>query len=390
MKKFAAILLAMLMLLSFAALAACTDRETPGPQGGTSTDTDTDTDRDTGPDTGPDVGPDDGGITEEVLRASKPNEYVREKLDAGWEMRIDWSLHQDNFFTHTQLAEGALEQFAEYGFVGQIYCADNNSITNQIIQLENMLTVGNCCGVCIQTSDPDALENIVGQLQDAGITVVVYGIECAYPTIVATADVYNAGYGVGVMASAWVDARYPDAGPGDIHTAGLGGSSNIPNQTLSRGMRDALEEDDRFLITYWGDDEGSTMEQSYNGAQAAMLTDDAIRVFAVYQMSGALGVNNFLEAQGYDLTEFGVFGTSEDDTTAGLLQAAVEGTSAFRGTVCAGGGVPDTIVNVMIEALLGDGVPLGTMVVDPMYAWTSSDYTCDFTIGDVSGIEMKR
>ena len=371
MKKALAIILALLMVLSLASLAACAEKkeetkepeakeETKEPEAETSGD---------------------GEITEEVLKASKPNEYVQEKLDAGWEMRIDWSLHQDNFFTHTQLADGALAMFAEYGFVGQVYCADSDAIANQIIQLENILTAGNCCGVCIQTGDPESLETVVGQLQDAGITVVVYGIKTEYDTIIATADVYNAGYGVGVMASDWVSAKYPDAGPGDIHVAGFGGMTNAANRMLSEGMRDSLAADERFEVTYWGDDEGSTMEQAYDGAAAALLVDPDIRVFACYQMSAGLGVNNYLESQGLDLTQYGIFGTSEDDTTASLLEAAAEGKSAFRGTICAGGGVPDTTVAVMIEALLGDGVPLGTMVIDPMYAWTSSDYTCDFTIG---------
>ena len=127
---------------------------------------------------------------------------------------------------------------------------------------------------------------------------------------------------------------------------------------------------------------GEFLEQhGYDGATAALMVDPDIRVFVVYQMSAGLGVNNYLEAQGYDFGEFGIFGTSEDDTTAEMLEKAANNQSSFRGTIAAGGGVPDTTVEVMLEALIGDGVPLGTLKIDPMKAWTSTDYTCDFTIG---------
>ena len=150
---------------------------------------------------------------------------------------------------------------------------------------------------------------------------------------------------------------------------------------LSQGMKDAAAEDSRFTVGYIGDAEGDTLEHGYNGAEAALMVDPDIRVFLCYQMSAGLGVNNYLESAGYDFGEFGIFGTSEDDTTEDMLNKAANNESAFRGTVAAGGGVPDTTVEVMLEALIGEGVPLGTLKVDPMSAWTSSDYTCDFSIG---------
>ena len=374
MKKVLAIILALLMVLSFASLAACGEKQKETKTPGTNNEQTTTT-------------PADGEITEEVLKASKPNEYVQEKLDAGWEVRIDWSLSDENYFTHTQLADAAIAMFAEHGFVGTVYAAEDNSIPNQITQLENLLTVGKSSGVCIQTSDPAAIKDVVLSMQDAGITVVIYGIETDYDTIVAMADVYNAGYGAAVMATDWVSVRYPDAKDGEIHVAVLGGQMNAAVVALSQGMKDGIAADSRFTLGYVGDAEGDTLEHGYDGATAALMVDPDIRVFVVYQMSAGLGVNNYLEAQKFDLTEFGIFGTSEDDTTAEMLEKSTKGESAFRGTISAGGGVADTMVNTMLEALLDGTVPLGTMRIDPMKAWTASDYTCDFTIGDWSGKE---
>jgi ABC-type sugar transport system substrate-binding protein len=367
MKKVLAIILALLMILSLASLVACGEKKTETKE--------TETNEETSPDTN------EGEVTEEMLESSKPNEYVQEKLDAGWEVRIDWSLSDENYFTHTQLADAAIAMFAEYGFVGSVYAAEDNSIPNQITQLENLLTMGKSAGVCIQTSDPAAIKDVVLSLQDAGITVVVYGIECEYDTLVAMADVYNCGYGAGVMAADWISVRYPDAKDGEVHVAVLGGQMNAAVVSLTQGMKDSVAADSRFTLSYVGDAEGDTLEHGYDGAQAALMVDPDIRVFLCYQMSAGLGVNNYLEAAGVDFGEFGIFGTSEDDTTEEMLNKAANNESAFRGTISAGGGVPDTTVDVMIEALLGDGVPLGTMKVDPMKAWTSTDYTCDYSIG---------
>ncbi len=363
MKKVLAIVLAFLMVLSFASLAACGEKkEETKPADGQQTTTT----------------PADGEITEEVLKASKPNEYVQEKLDAGWEMDIDWSLHNDNYFVHTQLAEAGMAKLAEYGFGGTIFAAPDNNIAEQISQMETICTKGESCGVIVQTSDPGALETVVGQLQESGITVVIYGIECDYDTIVAMADVYQAGYGAAVMAHEWAKVRYPDE---VVKCAVLGAQINVPTVTLSQGMLDGVEEYENLELTYYGDNEGDCLENGYNGAEAALMLDGDVKIFVCYQMSAGLGVNNYLEAQAKDFGEYGIFGTSEDDTTAEMLEKAASNQSAFRGTISAGAGVPDTAVNTMVEALLGDGVPLGTLRVDPMKAWTSSDYTCDFTIG---------
>ena len=64
-----------------------------------------------------------------------------------------------------------------------------------------------------------------------------------------------------------------------------------------------------------------------------------------------------------------------------MLDKASRNESAFRGTISTGGGVPDTAVGIMVETLTEGTVPLGTLRVDTMKAWTSSDYICDFSAG---------
>ena len=148
---------------------------------------------------------------------------------------------------------------------------------------------------------------------------------------------------------------------------------------LKRRARDIISLANKAERELSGGD-GDTLEHGYNGAEVAVMLDPDIQVFLCCQMSAGLGVNNYLEANNADFSKIGIFGTSEDDTTAEMLEKAGRNESGFRGTMSAGAGVPDKAVNTMVEALLEGTVPLGTLRVDPMKAWTSSDYTCDYTI----------
>jgi ABC-type sugar transport system substrate-binding protein len=370
MKRFIAIALALLMLLSLASLAACGEKAETEKEETEQTETaDTENTEDT-----------DTEVTEEMLKNSKNNEYVKEKLAAGWDMKIACSAQNDVYFVSTQLMGTAMEAFEKEGFSCTYYVGADQNVADQINSLETLVMENAVCGICIQTGDPAALQDSVEAAQDAGISVVVYGIEVEYPTIVAMTDTYNTGYGAGVMASAWIDARYPDAGEGDVHVAILGAMNMPPVIALFQGLKDGAAADSRMTVSYVGDNDGDKLENGYTGAENAMMLDPETRVFLVYQMSAGLGVNNYLEAQGYDLGEFGIFGTSEDDTTQEMLEKAGNNESAFRGTIVAGSGVSDTMVEAMLGALYGE-IEIGTTLIDPMKAWTSSDYTCDWTIG---------
>jgi len=387
MKKLTAILLAVLLLISLASLAACTDA---GTDANTNTDTNPDTDANTNTDTNTDTDTHTDADTVD-LDSTKNNELVPEKLAAGWPMHIDWSLSNDAYFTHTQLGDAAEDMFVEAGFTrGVIYSGGGESdLAAQMVQLENLATSASAdkymCGICVQTMDPNAIQPMIEALQEGGVTIVLYGIMAEYPTIISMTDTYQAGYGASVMARDWAATRYPGE---TVKCCVQGSQVMAPLVMLTQGMLDGVEEFDNLALGFYGDNDGGTHEAGYDGAEAAMLTDPDIRIFIDYQMAAGLGVNNYLMAAGYDLSEFGIFGTSEDDTTAQMLESAGnnDGTSAFRGTISAGAGTADTIAKTMMKSLLEEAIPLGTIVVDPMYAWTSSDYVCDFTIGDVSDI----
>ena len=366
MKGILAIILALAILLSLTSLAACGDKkEEPKPA-------DTKQTEENAPSA-------EEEITEEVLKASRNNEYVFEKLEAGWKMDLAYMAQNDNYFVSTQLMGDAMNQMAEFGFTNTYYAAPDSNISEQISQLETLVTAGEVCGIFIQTGDPAAIQDYVEAAQDEGITVVIYGIYTDYDTIVATVDNYECGIGAAKMASAWIDYKYPDAGPGDIKTAITGALRHAGLVSMYEGFQAGAALDERMDVVFM-DDATTTVEDGYNTAQNALMADPDIRVFISYQMSAALGINNYLEAAGVDMSEYGIFTTSVDDSTEAMLAAAAEGKGSIQGTIAAGSGVADTMVQAMLGALRGE-IPLGTTILDPMIALTASTFSCDWSIG---------
>ena len=348
MKGILAIILALAILLSLASLAACGDKkEEPKPA-------DTKQTEENAPSA-------EEEITEEVLKASRNNEYVFEKLEAGWKMDLAYMAQNDNYFVSTQLMGDAMNQMAEFGFTNTYYAAPDSNISEQISQLETLVTAGEVCGIFIQTGDPAAIQDYVEAAHDEGITVVIYGIYTDYDTIVATVDNYECGIGAAKMASAWIDYKYPDAGPGDIKTAITGALRHAGLVSMYEGFQAGAALDERMDVVFM-DDATTTVEDGS------------------YQMSAALGINNYLEAAGVDMSEYGIFTTSVDDSTEAMLAAAAEGKGSIQGTIAAGSGVADTMVQTMLGALRGE-IPIGTTIHDPMVALTTSTFSCDWSIG---------
>jgi len=365
MKKFTAILLAVLMLLSLASLAACT--ESADTNAGTQTDTNTDTNTNTETNT---------GLTEEDLRASKPNEYIQEKLDAGMTVTVACMAIQEVYFLSQQLFKGIADKIEPYGLTYEYICGDGNPAT-QLNQIETVITEGRISCIVLQTIDPASMQDSVEAAQEAGITVIIYGIDCDYDTIVSTVDNYSVGVGAVKMAEAWCDQMFP--GETGIKTAITGSQAFGPLIEMWNGFHDEVAADGRFDVVF-EDNDTSEIEDGYNAAQNALMANPDIHVFITYMMSASLGINNYLEANNFDMSQIGIFTTSVDDTTFDMLAAAGENQAAIRGTVSAGEDVSATTARAVIGALIEGTVKIGDRLYDPLTAITSPDYVCDWSL----------
>jgi len=344
MKKVLAIILALAMVLSFAALAACDNGSTANNDTQTETQnndnqqqqnndqqetntspTVTDTDELFGDTTTDDT------VTEEMLDNSLPREYVPEKIAAGREVLIGWSL---NSFEGAGAPIQARfdEEFPKLGLT-YVSALDGGDTAQQITNIENFITMG-CSAILIQTSDISLLEDVVGRAEAAGSACILYGDIPQFPMSGYTSvDLEAMGYAAGLIVRAWLDIHNPDAAPGSVKVAFHGFYVVMPTKLISDSMQKAIEDDERCTVVYT-EENVSGIEAGYAFAERAMTTDREIRVLAGYNLLSNYGVNNYIMAQpDLDPTEFCVASTMWDGDLDGFIANTEAGEGCLVGTI---------------------------------------------------------
>ncbi|MGI5970686.1 MAG: sugar ABC transporter substrate-binding protein [Oscillospiraceae bacterium] len=368
MKKLTAIALGILIILSLAAFTGCKKSE-PGKPSAPEKPAATEA-----------PAADKGGSEAEApatepeidLKNTKPGEYIKEKLAAGMQVDVAFCALNDNFFVKQQLSDPLKQVLEAEGFTYTHYVAQDGNVLEQINQLENLVEMGVAC-IVIQCGDPTNLQDQVKAAQDAGTIVVIYGIEVPYDVIMTMTNVGEVGRQMAAMGSGWIDQYYPDAGEGDIHTAVFGAQNIPPVVELCNGIIEGVDADPRMLRSITNLNDLTEPEECYNATQDALMVDPDLQLFICFQMSGCLGINNYLMAQaGLDPWKYAIFGSSDDDTTQQLLDDAAAGKGCFRGTIQAGEYPAATLQKVTLKALYGE-IKTPYKEYDPMRAWVSSD-----------------
>jgi len=350
MKKIIALLLAALLCVSLFSLAACSE-DTGTNSNSTNTQTNTDTQTDTNTQTETDPEP----VSEETLRNSKACEYIEEKIAAGMQVTLGYSTLQAGSGMNEDLENGMKAWCAEHGWNYQMVDSQNNTAT-QVDQLENFAAMGNVACVAMTVVDVEAMRDILEAVEEAGTWCVTYGALPSYEIAGSTlVENYDLGYELGRMASGWVDVRYPDAGPGDIHACVTGFTLITDTTNIFNGAVDALEADPRIVVVYT--DEGcTTLDQGFTTAEAAMTTDSSIRLFltTISEQPG-IGISNYIVAQGYDTDEFCVLHNSHSVIQDQLFAETEAGNGCIRGYTAGGGGTDGGIPIVLEELFYGSG-----------------------------------
>lgn len=360
MKKLLSAILILAMLFSVCSLAACSKKaEQKDPE--TENIQTENTDAEIVPEK-PDL---------ETLKASKPNEYVREKVEAGIPVTIAFCGMANGYFTMTQMAGGIGEAMEKEGFVYQTACADSD-VSKMLDQCENFITMG-CAAIVLMAGDGNPFVDLNTQALEMGTYLVFYGIDVDFDALNTQTDTKAVGEASARMLLEWADQRYPDAGEGELHAAVLGHVGMLETKNMYDGAMGVLKADPRVTIGY-SNDGAFSLEDGFTYTEAAMTADPDIRLIWAFQMGTAIGVNSYLISQDYDLTEFCVVGNSVDDTTEQALKDASEGKGTIRGTIQAGESVTATTVQLILDALDGKVQPPYT-AMDPLYPVTSSDWT---------------
>jgi len=380
MKKALAIILALCMILSFAALAACDSGSTnTDTQNETNTNTDTDTNTQTNDNTQPDNNQPSTPEPDETidLANSLPKEYLREKAEAGMEPTIALCAPALNTDLMIMMDEGFANRFGELGFnyVSSSFNADSAQL---IQQLENYDTMK--VSMIITLIFDDGVKDMVDQVMADGIYVCVWSFIPSFPVSLAmVVDEYTFGQLAGHMASFWVDEQYPDAGDGEVKAALLTQEMNQTYIIRFDGVRDALAENSKIDVVYTDSNPDMSTPTGYDFAEAALTYDSSIRLFVGFTASQAVGMSQYITAQipSDKWIEFAAFGTDNSQVGRDMIDQSVGGESIVRGLAGQGTDNPaDYMVDYMLDLIDGK-VEEGSVVYAPIYTYDTVGFNYD-------------
>ena len=321
MKKIATVFLVLALLFAVLILPSCSENSSPSPAAG----------EDQAPGTSePDASgtSDPGTVTPEMLEASKPNEYVPEKVAAGMEVLIGFSFNSTEGVAKV-VETRLLEEFPAMGLTLTSAC-DNFDTAAQITNIENFITMG-CAAILIHTTDSSLLESVVGEAEDAGTSCILYGEIPKYDMSYTCIDLQALGYSVGLLAREWINQTLPDAGEGSVKVAVHGSYANTPGITMSDSIVQSIQDDPRCVIVY-SDMNIVGLDSGFTFAQQALTTDQDIRLFAGFSLQAAFGCSNYvMSLPDVVPEEYCSVGATYDVSAQDFLEAAKQGQGIFRG-----------------------------------------------------------
>lgn len=345
MKKGLALILILAMFCTMFLMIGCAGEEAPAA-GGTETPA-ADGNGTAPPATTPEQGvqagteaavnPDaEGEITQEMLDNSLPCQYVPEKIAAGMDVVVGWSLNNLNGVGAAVDAR-LKEELPKMG-LSYVIATDEGDTAAQINNIENFITMG-CAAIMIHTTDIALLEEVVGKAEEAGCACILYGdVPKYYMSAYTSTDLAALGYGAGLIVRSWIDMTYPDAGEGEIEVAFHGFYVVMPTVIVSDMVKQAILDDPRCTIVY-EEENVSGIDAGYTFAERAMSAFPNVKVFAGYNLLASYGMNNYIMGlPNVDPSKYCVVGTTYDADIEGFIANTEAGNGCWVGTTA---GDPD-------------------------------------------------
>lgn len=367
MKKALSLVLALAILCSMALMCACTGTTAPAgtDPGAADSGTPAGTPAPTGGETADP--PPAEELTEAVLQASLPNEYVPEKLAAGMEVVVAsvWQGLTDQLFV---LIDENLALIAEE----KGYCYSSASMDDDFskgIQLiENFVQMG-AANIVTILPDPSAAIDICRTCEENGCYLSLVGaVPDGYVSCCVNVDQSTIGTQQAELAKAWVDQQYPDAGPGEIKVAFLGNTMNSDPAVRTYATEDALAADPRFDLVYTNHNSRS-LDAAFTAVQEAFTMDPGVRLVLTFNSSQAVGCSNYIMSlPNAELSEYAVFCCGYNNETLELIEQSKTNDSVLRGTMAFSGAVPWEGYELALFGLLDGRIQPGDVYWERIWA----------------------
>lgn len=377
MKRILTVVLAIALILSMAALYGCKKSEEPAKTEAPVVEAP----ETEAPETEAPEAPEapEGEVTEEMLKNSKPNEYVQEKLDAGMEPLITFVTPRLASDFLVGIDNGLRENFEKLGY--SYTTANANNDPTQIVTLvENAVQMGSAAVIVLDIGE--GLSDVCKRAEELGTHIVTFGapplFDVAGKVILDQGEQGKQGV---LMLQAWLDQVYPDAADGSIHAFVTTEYSTEQNKARSEAFKKYLTEDKRITLSFVGEHVAISSDEGFTMAQDAFTVDPEIKVGLLFNSATTVGANNYIVSNvpAADLPKYGLFCNTQDAALIELIKAGAnnEG-SCIRGTIGQGGaaGPWESAFNCAI-ALLTGGEEYGFIYYDRMYAIDNFGYEYD-------------
>jgi len=350
MKKMLATILALMIALSLAAVAGCVPgAETTGNQTD-STNTQTDMTAANG-----------GGQEEADVKEYKGpvtdywGKTCTQLLEEGEHPLVasTYPVLQDEYLVW--LSDTLNELLEADGFTTMAMSAEGN-IETQITQVENFITMG-AVAIVEAAMDIESLASCNEKAIEAGVIVTNLGMQPTNHDICGgiRTNWTEIGTAAGEQVIAYLDAVYPDAGPGTFKAAFSQNSSLSRDVLQGNAMRAVIDQDPRIDIVY-EKDLVQEIETGFNFAEEALTYDPEITLFVMNIDAAAVGANLYLASlPNVDYSKYAIFCTCGGETLQELLELSATNESAVRGSIFYGGDDPSYyLYDTAVKMLMGE------------------------------------
>ena len=250
----------------------------------------------------------------------------------------------------TDMSNQMQAYFEERGMQYSVADANGDPQT-QIQTIENFVQMGMDYIICFVV-DRVSISDALIRARKAGAFVIVIGTvldDKEAADVCISISQYESGVVEAELGAAWIEEHYPDAADGTVKVGVLENSENEDAVARCNGLKTIAELTSKAVIVEEHEttqSEGAAAGQ--NMAEMMLMNNPDLAVILTYGTDQGSGANEAAMANGSVNKEtFAVFTIDTAEFIRGKVRESVEGTSVLRGTVMLGEGTPMTCYKLM-------------------------------------------
>jgi len=278
------------------------------------------------------------------------------------------------------------------GYTYSVQSAEGDT-AKYISLIEDYVQSGDTAIMLIAAEDTEALADACQTALDAGIYVIMLGVEPEGYTISGglNTDYGKTGEYAVEMALAWIEEN-SDSLPDDSNgiPVAINTYYNSVNSTARSEAFKDIEGRDNCYVSYEQSFYDDMTNTAYNFAETALTMNSNTRIFLCYEPDSAKGVDQYLQVycpeNDLDIQDFCVICCYVDDTFAALVESINSGEttdSAVKGYVTYGGTPAETgtlLADCALGLLTGEYQP-PYWVYDPINGTSTFGWSCHWEQG---------